>query len=472
METQPPSELFPGSSSPPQPVPHDGGGTLEAMARSRHKPSSDGVQQKSRRPKTPAKPARRDPARKQSIPFEVEVVDVLRALSRAFAGLLAALPGKVGGPRELQRVLAIDYVLAWRTYRVATANDPRAAGPDVPRAAPMNRLLAAAADKRVDPAVLARVRRAGAAFEDLVSRHAGEGPKRGPRGRIGTGGRAFFDALVGGVHEDAGKPLSLVHRREAYKANSFIWGLQCHTTAFLTISHRGAAEQMIDVDVVLGFVGLSALRKNAPLRLLYNLGACDAGDRELSSKPMMPSGQASILGAFSSNPLPRVQSTAGALGGAETNICFDEVGRAGAFDLFTSGFTRDRYGSNPQPWFGAVKGCSVPCELLIIDMLVPHGWSSPSSVRALTHGTVALYEGVGQRLPEFEMPVREEALYLGTDIGALETPEVPRYCDLVRDRLKVHEWTSTVFDVYRVRVLFPIMHAFVNLRADAAPADL
>jgi len=103
----------------------------------------------------------------------------------------------------------------------------------VPRAAPMGRLLEAAADKRVDPAVLARVRRAGSAFEDLVSRHAGEGPKRGPRARIGTGGRAFFDALVGGVHEDAAKPLGLIHRRDAYNANSFIWGLQCHTTVVL-----------------------------------------------------------------------------------------------------------------------------------------------------------------------------------------------------------------------------------------------
>ena len=440
------------------------------MPRSRHSPPDEGVRQPSRRAKTPAKPPKPAPGRKQPLPFEVEVLDVLRTVSRAFAGLLAALPGKIGGPRELQRALAIDYVLAWRTYRVATATDPRAAGADVPRAAPMNRLLAAAAGKRVDPAVLARVRRAGAAFEDLVSRHAGEGPKRGPRARSGTGGRAFFDALVGGVHEDAARPLSLVHRRDAYKANSFIWGLQCHTTAFLTISHRGAAEQMIDVDVILGFVGLSALRKNVPMRLLYNLGACDAGDRELASKPMMPSGQASILSAFSSDPLPRIQSTTGALGGAETNICFDEVGRAGAIDLFTAGFTRDRYASNPQPWYGAVKGCSVPCELMIVDMLVPQGWTSPDSVRALTHGTVALYEGVGQRLAEFEMPVKEEALHLGTDIAALETPEVPRYCDLVRGRVKAHGWSSTVFDIYRVRVLFPIMHSFVNLRADAAPA--
>jgi hypothetical protein len=446
------------------------------MPRPRHNSSRKGVQRRSptlkASLKTPAKRPRRDAGVKQSVPFEVEVLDVLRTLSRALAGLLAALPGNIGGPRELQRALAIDYVLAWRTYRVATATDPGAVGADVPRAAPMNRLLAAAAAKGVDPAVLARVRRACRAFEDLVSRHAGEGPKRGPRARIGAGGRAFFDALVGGVHEDAAKPLSLVHRRDAYNANSFIWGLQCHTTAFATISHRGASEAMIDVEVLLGFVGLSALRKNVPLRLMYNLGACDASggsDGDPVSRPMMPSGQASILSAFSSNPLPRIQSTPGALGAAETNICFDEVGRAGAVDLFTAGFTRDRYASKPQPWFGAVKGCSVPCELMIVDMLLPRGWTRPDSVRALTHGTVALYEGVGQRLPEFEMPVKEEAVYLGTDIGALEIPEIPQYGDLVRSRLKAHEWSSTVFDVYRVRVLFPIMHAFVNLRVDAAP---
>ena len=111
----------------------------------------------------------------------------------------------------------------------------------------------------------------------------------------------------------------------------------------------------------------------------------------------------------------------------------------------------------------------MPCEVTIVDVLVPRGWTNPASVRTSTHGSVSLYEGVAVRIPDFELPIREDALYLGSDIRKLETPEIPRYRELVRERLGAHGWSSTVFDIYRARVLFPIVHAFVNLRVDAIP---
>jgi len=62
---------------------------------------------------------------------------------------------------------------------------------------------------------------------------------------------------------------------------------------------------MIDADAVLGFEGFERpAEETRPLRLLYNLGGYDASDPELASKPMLTSGQASILSAFSSSPLP------------------------------------------------------------------------------------------------------------------------------------------------------------------------
>ena len=88
------------------------------------------------------------------------------------------------------------------------------------RPAPMERLLKAAACRRIPDTTIERVRKAYRAFEEVVQRHAGKGPKRG-RGGLRVGGRAAFDALVGSVHPTAARGLNLANRRAAFRANSY-----------------------------------------------------------------------------------------------------------------------------------------------------------------------------------------------------------------------------------------------------------
>ena len=148
-------------------------------------------------------------------PFEAEAARVLTALSSALGLLIRSLPTPVDGCRELERVLGIDHVLAWRAYRVATAPDPAAVGADVPRPAPMDRLLRAARRRRVSAEVVQGVREAYADFQEMVRRHAGEDPRGGPGAGERGGGRAAFDALICGGRGESAPPLGQKHRRAA-----------------------------------------------------------------------------------------------------------------------------------------------------------------------------------------------------------------------------------------------------------------
>jgi hypothetical protein len=221
---------------------------------------------------------------------------------------------------------------------------------------------------------------------------------------------------------------------------------------------------MVDGVTITAFLGVHATRKNAAVRLMQRLGTVSAVVPGSETKPASPS---IILEEFSSKPLPRIEPTISPLGMHETNLVFDEIGKAAAVDVFLASTSKDRYDSQPQPSFGAMLGISIPREVSIMDVLVPVGWTDPRTVRASRHGHINMYEGISQRIPEFAMPMSETAVHLGSELGALVSPEIPRYPEVVRHMLEELGWSRTVFDLYRLRVPYPTMHTWVHLRVDA-----
>jgi hypothetical protein len=60
----------------------------------------------------------------------------------------------------------------------------------------------------------------------------------------------------------------------------------------------------------------------------------------------------------------------------------------------------------------------------------------------------------------------EQATHLGAGIGAMETPDVPRYPEMIHSVLTEAGWIGTTFDIYHVRVRYPIMHTLIHIQAD------
>lgn len=73
-------------------------------------------------------------------------------------------------------------------------------------------------------------------------------------------------------------------------------------------------------------------------------------------------------------------------------------------------------------------------------------------------------ESLIKRVPEFELPVKEHPEYLGTSLAAMRAGDVPNHSDMLRKVLTEMGWGNTRFDIYRVRVPYPIMHSVIYLR--------
>lgn len=402
--------------------------------------------------------------------FETEAAVAVAALSRALAEFLRAIPGSIDSCPDLERALDIDHVLAWRTFRVATAQNPLAVATDVPRAAPMDRLLKAAKLRRVRAAAIETVRTAYADFQDLVRRHAGEDPKRGPGAGNRGGGRTAFDAMISGVQTQSSRKVDLAQRRAMYKTASYVWGLQAHTAVTCAVAHAGAEPDTFDALIISGFVRLHALRSGTPLRLIGRSGVRLDTPELPSARPFdAVGGTIHVLEEFSTRPLPEMSVSEASTGMLETDLRFPGIGKSAAIDIFTAKTGRGSKVSPNEPWHGAVKTIAMPAEVQLIDLLVPVGWTSPRTARVSTHGYPGIVEDLARRWPDFELPFAESVTHLGTSLDTLNCPEVPRYAEMTRSALERLGWASTAFDIFRCRVRYPILHTLVRMRVDTCP---
>ena len=328
----------------------------------------------------------------------------------------------------------------------------------------MQRLFKAAVRRRIATATVQRAVDAYAAFEELVRRHAGESSKQGRGGGRRVGGRAVFDTLINNAQENGVPAQDIAHRRATFKGNSYLWGIQTQTTLSCSVIHKGEVDSL----VIRGFAGLSALRKNAPFRLMLRSGAFQTADPKASPGPFLSPGATRLLDHYSSHPLPAFHVSRAEAGPQEISLRFDNVGKASAVNLFTAGVFRSPGDRSPEDWHGTMKFVELPTESLILDVLVPHGWTNPATVRTTTHGNPALFESLLGRLAEFEMPIKEKAEHLGTDLQSLATADLPTYPKMVQEVLSELGWHDTAFDIYRCCVRYPLLHSLVHLRVDTA----
>lgn len=384
--------------------------------------------------------------------FEEGLLAVASRLRGEIAALLAALPGEVSGGADLKKQLGLANTASWQLYSFVSAANPVAAIGQVPGRVAMTRLLDAARRVGLAGELITRVEIAFDRFEAFSKEHAQD--------------RATLGALASGLApDDSNAAGDLKWRRSALRDNSQIWGVQAHATLLCAVLH--AAEQGEGVDALLigGYSRVHALRRHVPLRLMVRSGVYGTQD-EGTFKPFVRPTESRLLEEFSTRPLPHLATKPDPTGMQETSLWFEGIGKASAVDVYTAMVVRQGSKGEPQPWHGTTKTVTIPSEALVLDLLVPRGWTHTGSVRTSTHGNPAILESLMQRIPEFELPVKETAVYLGTDLRAAQTPDVARYPEMVGSVLETMGWSSTEFDIFRCRVRFPIMHAMVHMRVD------
>lgn len=411
---------------------------------------------------------------------------VLVRLSAALSRLVGTLPESVVQARQLERLVNVDYAMAWQVLKVATSIDPIATCAHVPRPASMRRFLVAAAKRGADKTIVDEAREAYAAFEELVKRHAGEVTRRGRKesggagGASAGGGRAAFDAMIAGLRGDAAPQLDLKHRRLAFRGNSYIWGVQCGTRFLTSVIHPGQRAGQQDTLNLSGWIGLHAIRPRAALALhtTPHLRHDDVAVAADGSAPNVQNrrgdsdiGNVIVLNEFCSSSAVRLEEVMVSKQARETRISLPGLGKNAEVNVVLANRYHDimSYTSSENPEYAHTAGLRVPAEMFHMDMLIPKGLSAPKTARANMYGNLDNVFSAFDRSDETLLPMRVSISHVADVLRAPQAPGIPGYPEMVDRAIEMASCTGTVFDLYRVRVPYPVLHAMVALRVNAMP---
>lgn len=397
--------------------------------------------------------------------FQDEARESLLRVRQAVGGFVEALGQPVRRAADLQRVLGVDKVLAWQVFRVWSAPDPLHAARYVPTPIPLSRVLKAGGERGVPKPVVQVLAEACEGFESLVDRHAGD--------------RSSFDSMIAGLGSTGGPgagPSTIRDRRAAFRANSRLWGVRAQAQVACAIYHP--VEGRADSVLITGYVGVQQLRPGARLRVCAKSGtrndtATARGDGSSTehvagarvNRPCP--GDVELIEDFCTRPLPSFVTREAEGGMFETHMEFRGVGRSSAVTYFVQRLIPN-WPPAGESRFGVGGTARVPAEVLLVDMLVPVGWSNPAIADAAVYGNLFETERGLDYRPEDRLTT-ETNEHLGHSLERLRTPDCPRYQEMVEGVLAKQGWSGTRFDIYRCRVEYPILHACLTAGAAALP---
>ncbi len=392
-------------------------------------------------------------------PFSVESGAVMQRLRTAVADMIKGLPTRVRTTRDLQKAFGVDVKLCWQVLKLAGPGDALALAAFVPTPGPMRRFLAAASAAGVDRAGVDRIGAAYEAFQEQVSIHAGD--------------RVTFQTMATGsadLHERANDDLQKAAvrlRKSAFQTASHYAGAQLDTYLGLSIVAPAATPGRVDAAFLRVKLGVRRLRPTVTLNVdSTKLVASDAGVeayRDTFQKTTFDDEAAerygaSILPRFSTRPLPQFTTAWDAHGTSHTRVAGDSVGQRSAVDLVFGQAVRDApltelYGGTKRG-FATSLDVTTPAAVVILDKLVHRPTFPHLQAEFSAHWMCGAGGTPADAAPG--LPFAERVHRLDAGVDGARTHEVPNYVEMVEFVCDRCGWRMDEFDVYRVRVEYPL----------------
>lgn len=400
---------------------------------------------------------------KDAARFETHVQQAVGSVRSAFGAIAASLPGSPSRAHELQRALDIDKKLAWKIASVVNDADPFAAAKQLPGPAGVDIFLEAARARQVPAELIDQARGALRDFDGLIEVHAGD--------------RVTLEMMMGGFATRSRDKIDTGHRRAAFRAQSYLWGVQAKTHLRAGFIAPAASDPTrLDIVSIRGFVGFRRIRPNvtwviARTKLSDNDGEVRGSQSRLPLDPSRGAADVPLVTDFCSERLPEFRRLDGGGGYCEDEVVEGPVGDTAAMTLLTGEIFRAgavRY-RNEHNTFGRI-GAHVftPCEALVLDLVVhseAFGPIQPGFAIYSALGSASLFPAGRHRVLE---PAHETAEYLGRGPLVMHTADVPDYVRLSQYVFNRMEWDGEAFDVFRVRVAYPLMPTS-NILSHAMP---
>jgi hypothetical protein len=400
-------------------------------------------------------------------PFRQDCKDVLQQLRGALIEALSAIGVDPAQPQAAARRLGLNRNLAWKISRIVTATDAFSVVPQVPGRGGFEILTKALGDAGTSALCLARVRASADAFAGLVERHAGD--------------RSTFELVASGFVADAGRKEALVQaRRDAFRGNSAIWGVQARvllTTHLLAPSTDDPGR--VDLVLINGLVELRRLSPDVSWPLFRQQGwDADGNPRPMDGEPLEPGADpmaVPLLRSFCSAGLPEIQVVRGE---HETiyQLPAGTVGRAGEMTCMYGSRVRSAGAARAE---GDEVVCELganlktPVEMVQMDVLVHEdlGWSDVRKAELLSRldGPAGPGGAGGSEAPRLTLDASVHEL--GKGLVPMAAPHVPRYGELLTHAFQCTGWDPGAFRGSRLVLPYPPMPAQLLLTLDLAPAE-
>ncbi|MDB5325809.1 MAG: hypothetical protein JWM57_1378 [Phycisphaerales bacterium] len=390
--------------------------------------------------------------------FGQELSKHLTQLRRAMRQMLTEL-GSPRTPTLLQRQLGAGYTICWQIFQVARSDDQSTGTQNAPSLGALKRLVVLAMDKGLTPETAAIVQAAADEFHSFIRQHAED--------------RDYFDTMVAGASPSKKAMSVLVQRRRAaYRANSHVWGSQNDLWLLSSVLRRSADDPAkVDLITLARQQGLRRLRADANVYLMaIKLDSANhdtpSEQDDLLKNALDPVAAAEtgmpLISEFSTHPLPRVNCTTTRTGARLFNWLDDTVGLKSSCDIVTGTINRGVpmivEGDGRRQMVVNYSSRVKPSALLVMDLVV-HRDSFPGiNVESVVHASLAETTALAEAQAGLQFVVEEDVTPLGR-ADATNLAEFPQYRSLLQDATTKVGWRLSEFDVYRLRMAYPIMGA-------------
>lgn len=383
--------------------------------------------------------------------FEAAATAVLGRLQSALSELLKSVPSPTRTASEVERAFGIDYKLSWQVHKIATAQNPLAAGSHVPAKVSIEKLLKAATRRGVSKQVTGAVQEAFGQFEQLSLSEAEDREEL-------TG---MLAALVPEVREKR----EVEVKRAAFKAMSQIKGVSLEAQVGAFILHPSKDGSAVDRATFSAYVGLRRLRAAAYIGF-GTLSASSPNSTALTLDGHRPDGLNSILlPQYCSEPTPRF-AVQPFNGWTFYSVTGAHVGLRSAIDLVMAelrpGAMRRYRQADGRIQSGVMNLPDLPMKRQTTDVFVHRDIYPNSPPGIAVYDTVprGLASGLDDPAREPDrIPFAEQIRPISGGLRHAAVGHLPRYVDMLEHVCGKLGWDPAAFRGYRLDVAYPVYGA-------------
>jgi len=396
--------------------------------------------------------------------FPDECKAVLQALRGALIEALGAVGVDPSRPQQVARKLGLHRNLTWKVSKIVTSTDAFAAVPHVPGTTGVEILLKALKAAGVPEPTLARIRSARQDFERLMHRHAGD--------------RATLELVASSFVPEARRTEALLQaRRDAFRGNSAIWGVQARVLLTVNILLPNAEDpSRVDLALINGVIDLRRLKPDLAWSLFRRqVWDADGTTTVATGQPIDPAcgeDEVPLLRGFCTPDLPELSIQC-----RESELLYElpagPVGRTGELTCIYGSVIRSlgsQHADADETVCEVGTNLKTPVELMQSDLLVHESLGWAMNPRAALYSQLEGRPVLGRnRRMSTRLTLESDVHELGRGLDTMATPHVPRYRELLAYTFEQLGWDASEFRGFRLMLSHPPIPAVAMLSMDLAP---